>query len=227
LSGENGKVIRCPFCSAPYKKIVPHDALQLKCDYCGATFTIPKKIGIDIPRCQNHPDSYAGGKCNDCGGEFCGECLKTFNFSTRDGSAVLYLCPNCLRNRERKKADSLILTGVGLVLFGVLACFIFLPIGVLVIIGGVGTAVVGFSKRSNGETAFGTEAETGEPGQLSESDWEEADRLYGSLFAKYSQHWGAATGAQLLENEIRAYTWHGDTWPDAVRKVYRQNKKKT
>jgi hypothetical protein len=107
------------------------------------------------------------------------------------------------------------------------ACFIFLPIGILVIIGGVGTAVVGFSKKPNGETTSGTEAEAEETGQLPENEWEEADRLYGSLLAKYSQHWGASTGAQLLENEIQAYTWHGDTWPDAVRKVYRQNQKKT
>jgi hypothetical protein len=193
--------------------------------HSAATFTIPKEIGADIPRCQNHPDSCASGKCNDCGGGFCGECLKPFNFSTRDGSALLYLCPNCLNNRENNKADSLILTGVGLALVGALACFIFLPIGILVIIGGVGTAVVGFSKKANGETASGTEAE--ETGQLSESEWEEADRLYDSLFAKYSQHWGASTGAQLLEKEIQAYTWHGDTWPDAVRKVYRRNQKKT
>jgi uncharacterized Zn-finger protein len=227
LASEDGKTVRCPFCSAPYRKIIPHDAMQLKCDYCGATFVIPPKIGVDIPRCQNHPESRAAGKCNDCGGEFCEECLKTYNFTTRDGSALLYLCPNCLRKREGAKADSLILTGIGLALVGAVACFILLPIGILIIIGGVGIAVVGFSKKPNGDTTFEQEPEAGEPEQSAESDREEADRLYGDLFAKYSQHWGTATGAQLLEDEIRAYTWHGDTWPDAVRKVFRQNQKKT
>jgi hypothetical protein len=69
--------------------------------------------------------------------------------------------------------------------------------------------------------------ETEETETVSETDWEEADKLYGDLMAKFGEHWGVSTGVQLLDDEIKAYTWHGDSWPDAVRKVYRNHQKKT
>jgi hypothetical protein len=229
LSSNGEDAIRCPFCGAPYKKLVPQDVLQLNCDYCGATFRPPPKIGLEIPRCGNHPERYAVGKCNDCGGEFCSECLQTYNFSTRDGSALLYLCPDCLRERESKKADSFILGGGAIAFVGILMSFIFWPIGMLVIAGGVIEIVYGISRKpKGGAVTREPRVKAEEPETAPDSEWQEADKLYDVLFTKYSQHWGISTGAKLLEDEIRAYTWHGDSWPEAVRRIYtRQEKKKT
>jgi hypothetical protein len=44
---------------------------------------------------------------------------------------------------------------------------------------------------------------------------------------KYTEHWGVRTGAELLEDEIRAYTWAGVSFGEAVNKVYERQKKKT
>jgi hypothetical protein len=107
--------------------------------------------------------------------------------------------------------------------------FIFWPFGMLVIAGGVIEIVYGISRKPKGEPVI-SEPIVGveEPKTASESEWEEADKLYDVLFTKYSQHWGISTGARLLEDEIRAYAWQGDSWPEAVRKIYRrQEKRKT
>lgn len=227
LSSNGEDAIRCPFCGAPYRKLVPQDVLQLNCGYCGATFRPPPKIGLEIPRCGNHPERYAVGKCNDCGGEFCSECLQTYNFSTRDGSALLYLCPDCLRKRESNKADSFILGGVAIAFVGILMSFIFWPIGMLVIAGGVIEIVYGISRKPKGGTVTREpRVKAEEPETAPESEWQEADKRYDVLFTKYSQHWGISTGARLLEDEIRAYTWHGDSWPEAVRRIYTRQEKK-
>jgi len=227
LSSNGEDAIRCPFCGAPYKKLVPQDVLELNCDYCGATFRPPPKMGLEIQRCGNHPERHAVGKCNDCGGEFCSECLQIYNFSTRDGSALLYLCPDCLRERESKKADSFVFGGVVFVFVGILMSFIFWPIGMLVIAGGVIEIVYGILRKpEGGAVTREPRVEGEEPETAPESEWEEADRLYDVLFTKYSQHWGISTGASLLEDEIRAYTWGGNSWPEAVRKIYRRQEKK-
>ncbi len=60
-----------------------------------------------------------------------------------------------------------------------------------------------------------------------EADAEEAERIYDQLFAEYVAHWGLQTGTQLLDNEIRAYTWAGDSFADAVRKIAQREKRKT
>jgi hypothetical protein len=228
LSRDDDKTIRCPFCGAPYRKIIPSFTAQLVCDYCGATFRTPPSMGVEVPRCQNHPERYAVGKCNDCGGEFCNECLQTYDFDTRDGHALLYLCPDCLENRETNKLNSIIFAGILLFLAGFVALIAVWPIGILFIIGGAGATLIGATRKTKTKATISKpNAETEETQTASETDWEEADKLYGDLIAKYAEHWGISTGAQLLEDEIKAYTWHGDSWPDAVRKVYRNHRKRT
>lgn len=55
----------------------------------------------------------------------------------------------------------------------------------------------------------------------------EAQQIYDQLFAEYVSHWGLQTGTQLLDNEIRAYTWQGDSFAEAVRKITQREKRKT
>jgi len=228
LSSDDVKAIRCPFCGAPYKKIIPSLTAQLVCDYCGATFRTPASMAGDAPRCQNHPERYAVGKCNDCGGEFCSDCLQTYDFNTRDGSATLYLCPDCLQARTSAKYNSYILSGIAFTLIGLVLSIAVWPAGILLIAGGIGMLVYGAANKNKTkiEVQQRSPEETEETQTSSETDWEEADELYGDLLAKYGEHWGLSTGAQLLEDEIKAYTWDGYAWPDAVRRVYKNHQKK-
>jgi hypothetical protein len=61
--------------------------------------------------------------------------------------------------------------------------------------------------------------------QSSRGEEEEAELIFDKLLAKYVQHWGTQLGAELLNNEIKAYTWHGETFAEAVRRVYERQKK--
>jgi hypothetical protein len=54
----------------------------------------------------------------------------------------------------------------------------------------------------------------------------EAEQIYDQLFAEYVSHWGLQTGTQLLDNEIKAYTWQGDSFADAVRRIAEREKRK-
>lgn len=60
-----------------------------------------------------------------------------------------------------------------------------------------------------------------------EGEAEEAERLYDRLFTKYIEHWGIQTGTYLLDDEIRAYTRHGDSYAQAMRKIAERNERKT
>jgi hypothetical protein len=127
LARKEASDIICPFCSAPYKKLVPSDALELKCDNCGATFDVSPKIAR-----AEEPEGEAD-------------------------------------NVEKQTAS--------------------------VVSGDV--------------------------------DAEEAEQIYDQLFAEYVAHWGLQTGTQLLDNEIKAYTWQGDSFAEAVRKIAQREKRKT
>lgn len=64
-------------------------------------------------------------------------------------------------------------------------------------------------------------------GPFTETEEVNAELLYDKLLTKYVGHWGVQTGTQLLHNEIKAYTWHGETFAEAVKRVYQRQKKKT
>jgi hypothetical protein len=231
LPSEGYKAIRCPVCGAPYKKVVQSDVSQLSCDYCGATFEVPLAESRAFPRCENHPEKYAAGKCNDCGGEFCSQCLHSYEFNTRQGSAELFLCPDCLKKRQSSQINSIIMGGIVFALVGFFMLVVFWPMGIIFLLLGGISIVYGFTRKpeegpTSAEEHEGGALETTGTGEPSESEWEEADRLYSDLLEKYAQHWGLSSGANLLEDEIKAYTWDGYTWPEAVRKVYARQQKK-
>jgi hypothetical protein len=58
-----------------------------------------------------------------------------------------------------------------------------------------------------------------------ETEEVDAELLYDELLKKYVDHWGAQTGTQLLNNEIKAYTWQGETFDEAVKRVYQRQKR--
>jgi len=231
LERKETKDIRCPFCGAPYKKLVPSNALQLKCAYCGAMYRVPPRIGIDIPQCANHRDRFAVGICDDCQQNFCSDCIEIYDFKTRDGSATLHLCPRCLNKRETDKANSYVIGGILTIIFGVIFAAMLLPLGIFILIIGIGEIVYGIRKRPAEEAEVfeqEVEAETPEemPVPVEAEQMEDADMLYGRLLSKYIEHWGLLNGTQVLDNEIRAYTWHGDTFEQAVAKVYKRQQNK-
>ena len=231
MERKETKDIRCPFCGAPYKKLVSSNVLQLKCAYCGAMYRVPPRIGIDIPQCANHRDRFAVGICDDCQQNFCSDCLEIFDFKTRDGSATLHLCPKCLNKRETDKANSYVIGGILTIIFGVIFAAMLLPLGIFILIIGIGEIAYGINKRPAEEAEVSeqeVEAEIPEEMQvLAEAEqMEEAGRLYDQLLSKYIEHWGIPSGPQILDNEIRAYTWHGDTFEQAVAKVYKRQQNK-
>jgi len=96
-------VFSCPFCGAPYRKLIPAGTVQVRCEYCGAMILVPPKLR-EVQRCPNHPDRVSVGICNDCGKGFCGDCLTVMMSSgSSEGAAIIYLCPDCLK--KRKSAD--------------------------------------------------------------------------------------------------------------------------
>lgn len=70
--------------------------------------------------------------------------------------------------------------------------------------------------------------ETGqEPALKSQTEEFDAESLYDKLLTQYIQHWGAKLGTELLDNEIKAHTWHGDTFEEAVRRVYERQRRQS
>jgi len=220
----------CPFCGAPQRRYVPADAMQVKCQYCGGIFLAPPWMGGGTYRCFSHPERLAIGKCNDCGESFCGDCLHVYKLSTEGARAILYLCPKCLRKRYVEKAVGLIYFGVIFLLFGVFAALVSIPIGVLIALIGVGSMIYGSMKREEtlGELTIAElqaekEKRKVELATVKEIDLEE---IYSELLTQYVNRWGTQTGIELLESEIMAYTRHGVSFQEAVKKVYQRQIKK-
>jgi hypothetical protein len=61
--------------------------------------------------------------------------------------------------------------------------------------------------------------------EKSGTEEQEVELLYDKLVARYTDHWGALLGAQLLDEEIKAYTWQGETFAEAVKKVYERQQR--
>lgn len=135
-----------------------------------------------------------------------------------------------MRSRYVKKADAFVLSGVAFLLIGAVAAVIFAPFGIFILIVGTIEIAYGLSKRSEANEEYPVEVlEREEEARAIEPEPEESDAelLYDQLLTKFIDKWGVQTGMQLLESEIRAYTWHGDTFAEAVRKVSRRQQKKT
>ena len=227
MADKDTAAVRCPFCGAPYRKPIPTDALQLKCDYCGAAFRTPVSIGVEIPECTNHPERYAVGICNDCGQNFCRECLHSYNLRTRYTRAVLYLCPNCFKKRYMGRANGQLASGILLIALGLFFTFLALPFVFIAVIGLI-QALYGVSLRGQASQELGTvqqgaeKKQTAQPSGAEEAD---ADTLYDELLDKYVMHWGVESGTEILDNEIKAYMWEGASFGEAVNKVYERQQK--
>ena len=238
MTEKEAKAVTCPFCGAPYREVIPTDALQLECHYCGGIFLVPPEIRGGISQCLNHPDRLAVGICNDCGENFCSECLHIYNLQIKNTETTLYLCPECLKERHNKETDSVIYAGVFFLFFSGVCAFIgmstefsegfFIAISFFVL--GIGIASYGFLKRSElpqeltvGEVRVEHEKNRS---MFANDEDAEATELYEELLRKYVKHWGVNTGADLLDKEIAAYLRHGADFSEAIKKIYQAQQSK-
>jgi len=192
---------------------------------------VPPWVGGGARWCPNHSDGLAIGICNDCGESFCGECLHAYAPNTESRRVILYLCPNCLRNRHIEKANATIYVGIVLLLFGIFSVLILLPFGVLIVLIGVGAIIYGSSKRAETPKELTVDALRSEKEkrevELADTGGIEAEEIYNRLLTRYINHWGVQEGISILKSEIMAYTMHGVSFPEAVKKVYQRQEKKT
>ena len=204
--------------------------MQLECQYCGGVFLVPPQLGMEILQCVNHADRFALGICNDCGDNFCGDCLHSYKLVTREASTVLHLCPDCLRSRYSKGVNGSFLVGIVWLLMGLFASLYVTPIGLMLVVLGVAAIGYGFMKRSGmpGEPTINDLRNVAEKRKAEAAELEEIDveDLYDELVTRYTSHWGTATGVQLLDDEISAYLRHGESFDEAVRKIYNRRKEK-
>ncbi len=181
----------------------------MKCKYCKGTILVPPQFGGGVFRCPNHPEVLAVGLCNDCGGNYCDNCL--YLYDVRDGT--LNLCSNCARKRETRGTTISLISGSLILLLGFL--FIFTPdpeapiMGIGFMIIGLSSVLWGLIKRSNlsklrtlrekNEAAKKmTEARRSFVSQAS------AFELYNILLNNYMRDYGAEFGWRVLEREIDA-----------------------
>jgi len=222
----------CPFCGAPQRMIIPDGTLQVKCPYCGGVILVPPWLGGKTVRCVNHPERLAVGVCNDCGRNFCAECLYIYNLRARDAKATLYLDQKCLRKRYAEKANKTMFSGMAIVAYGVFfsmislafGIFISLAFGIFIII--CGAALIAYSifksreippEVAIGRTLMERQRIEADPRLKKAVD---AEKLYNELLTEYVHKWGGRTGIDLLRSEISAYTRQGVSFPEAVNRIY-------
>jgi hypothetical protein len=156
-----------------------------------------------------------------------------FLLAGRDVRATLYLCPDCIRKKYVEQSNVALFSAFFGVLMGLFVVGIIPAMGIILFLISGGVAWYGYDKRTktiaeptldyvHGEQA----AREKTLGALGDFDVED---MFGSLLRDYVTHWGAGTGMNLLENEINAYTRHGESYSEAVQKIYcrHSQKKKT
>jgi hypothetical protein len=140
---------------------------------------------------------------------------------------MLYLCPDCFKKRYFDKANGQILSGMLLIAVGLFFTFLALPFAFIAAIGLI-QALYGVSLRGQASQELGTvqqvaeKEQTAQPSGAEEAD---ADTLYDELLDKYVMHWGVESGAEILDNEIKAYMWAGASFGEAVNKVHKRQQK--
>lgn len=214
----------CPFCGAPQRAIIPDGTLQVECSYCGGVVLVPPWMGGETVRCGSHPERLAVGVCNDCGRNFCGECLYIYHLRTRNAKATLYLDQTCLRKRYAENVGKMKFVGMAIIAYGIFYLLISLPFGIFIIIFGVALIAHSIfkSKETPPEVTIG---KTLMERQRIEADPKlkkavDAGKLYNDLLTLYVHKWGALTGTELLRSEINAYTRQGVSFPEAVKRIY-------
>jgi len=219
-SKDSKKGLVCPFCGAPYKDMVPSDAAQLKCEYCGGIFPVLPYLKDVAKRCPNHPEVFATGLCNDCGKHFCTRCLYIFDVAQDTANqARLYLCPECFKRRQIEKADYAILAGVATIFFGFIALMLIPVAGVLfILLFSVPMIVYGLYRKYKLPEAPSVYEVSSVSALTQDVD---IDALYAKMLGKYAARWGVANAKELLDNEIYAYVRSGLDYEEAVRRVAR------
>jgi hypothetical protein len=219
--------VKCPFCGAPYRDVVPANVVQVKCKYCGGVFHVPAAFGAEVARCVNHPEKVAVGLCNDCGQNFCGTCLHAYQLTTRTDSTTLYLCPDCLKARYGHNLRTYSYLGAFFILVGLPFTFVTPIVGVVFLVPGAFSFAYGLLNRpeevqeSNVDELKAQQEE--KKAEFLETDGVDYDAMYDKLVARYENHYGPGLGIQLLEDEINAYVRHGQSFPEAVIAVYRRH----
>lgn len=207
----------------------------MRCDYCGGVF-VPNILSQTPYRCANHPNVMAVGKCNDCGDNFCERCLSVYDIydtTFRSELAKLYLCPECLKRRYSERASVGILGGSLLLAVGLLALAVFIPaapLGTLIPIGfpvALGAIFLFYglwqknnTPQDNTIQALRVQDEKRREDMLATDHDLDTGDAYDKLVGYYANKWGAQEGLEFLETEIAAHVRSGDTFPEAVKKVY-------
>ena len=208
------QALTCPVCGAPHRKTVPSDVAQVRCSYCGAAIIVP----TNVPRCPNHPDLLATAFCNDCGSDFCRDCLTPFEVGGDGERGILQLCSNCLSRRHASRAERIVLAGIVL-LFGGMLYALAVPIfGILfIVLFAVPVIAYGIYSvrtfRSIGGFPFG---ETGVEKQKPNQD---IHLVYQDTLTEYVKSFGVVRGTLMLENRIKAYINDGFSREEAVRRL--------
>lgn len=125
MSDQEVNPVRCPLCGAPQKRLIEPGTSEVKCEYCGGVFSISLAEAKKVSTCQNHPDRPAVGTCSDCGDSFCENCLTNYELKGQGGeSAILSLCPACLRARYSDRGIREILVSILIFVFGAIMAYV-------------------------------------------------------------------------------------------------------
>lgn len=226
---EEKEPFLCPFCGAPQRTVIPSGTVQVKCLYCGGVILVPTWLSGKTIRCSNHPERLSVGICNDCGRNFCGECLHIYHLETENTKITLYLDGSCLRRRYSKKTSSIFWVGMLLLGYGIFSTIISLEIGILVIILGVGTILYSNLKKGETPTEITVDKALMKREQIKADsalvDLVEVERLYSELLTQYVHRWGAVSGTDLLRSEISAYIRQGFSFPEAIKRIHARTKR--
>jgi hypothetical protein len=140
------------------------------------------------------------------------------------------LCPDCLRQRYAKGANAFIYVGLAFLLIGIFLSVGLEPMGIILLLVGVGAMIYGFSKRSETPEELTLDdlraQEEKRKAELADIGGVDVEELYNELLSRYISHWGPADGTELLDDELAAYTRHGVSFAEAVKKVYQRQQSK-
>jgi hypothetical protein len=107
---------------------------------------------------------------------------------------------------------------------GFFASTFVMPMGLLFVVLGVVAIGYGFVKRSGMPKEWTInelrDVEEKRRAEAAEVEGVDTEDLYDELVTRYTSHWGTATGAKLLDDEISAYLRHGESFSEAVKKIY-------
>ena len=113
-----------------------------------------------------------------------------------------------------------------MLLIGTFFCIAFLVFGIATVALGSGAIIYGFSKKPAAFDEPTIDESWAREKEEKAEFRDDVKAMHGELLARYVNHWGVTTGTQLLEDEIRAYMRQGDSFSEAVTKVYRKQQNK-